>query len=162
MEVRHVTPSTNQERRLVLFFLLFPSLCLARSLTDGRCHSTITNNRTICQNVDLSAMPPSKKYSWRFFWAFFLFVRVRERRGGVSVIRNQVLKMSPINNARRNWATTCNFIEMSKSGLSRPPDRVYFKRNYGDISIWTVILPAEFESVRAVDDSIRACCVGCA
>lgn len=29
MEVRHVTPSTNQERRLVLFFLLFPSLSLA-------------------------------------------------------------------------------------------------------------------------------------
>lgn len=144
MEVRHVTPSTNQERRLVLFFLLFPSPCLARSLTDGRCHSTITNNCTICQNVDLSAMPPPKKYSWRFFWAFFLFVRVRERRGGVSVIRNQVLKMSPINNPRRNWATTCNFIEMSKSGLSRPPDRVYFKRNYGDISILTVILPAEF------------------
>lgn len=32
MEVRHVTPSTNQERRLVLFFLLIPSLSLTRSL----------------------------------------------------------------------------------------------------------------------------------
>lgn len=78
------------------------------------------------------------------FSRFFLFVRVRERRGGVSVIRNQVLKMSPINNPRRNRVTTCNFIEMSKSGFFRPPDRVYFKRNYGDISMWTVMLSAEF------------------